>query len=237
MPRTWQTRLVGQPDRGAADRFTHPMRPTEPSTDVGLTIAIAEIDGIREFLIMNNSHVANRFNYHLVLISAAFAGSAALFGAGRMPESVALVGAVATTVLTLGLLTFARIARADVTREEFITMINLYRGYLMTRAPELATYNILPVQTIGEVRQWRVQSALRNLALTSAIINAATAGAAAVTLSLALARLSVPHLAGMWLLGFSIAFLGQSLWLKAVYAHGRANIQKMVGVSHRSKRQ
>ena len=229
--RTDRTAQTGRGTRRSAARKGTVRLVSEPPDDISLTIALAEIEGIQDFLVMDNEHAATRFNYHLLLISATIAGSAAVLGSNSASALVGIVGLVAAFVLILGLLTFARIAHAEITREEFISMINLYRAYLHTRAPDLRQYNILPVQSPGVPRQWKVQSALKNLAVSTAIINAAVAAAASVMLVHSYTHLDIQREIGIGISSLVMFGAGQIIWLRRVYRHGHANMNRILGLT------
>ncbi|WP_341716605.1 hypothetical protein QQG74_21755 [Micromonospora sp. FIMYZ51] len=198
--------------------------------DAAIMIAMSEINSTRDFLVLGNTQAGSRFNYYLLLFSAGYAGAGALIGSPSADRhlNLTILVSVSAALLAVGLLTFERLAKSDVTRLEYLVMIDLYREFLLTKAPELRPYTLLPVQMPGApIRDWKVQSAYKNLATTTSIMNSlAAAVAVAAIAQMPEGDLFLTIVFSLPILALSLAV--QTLWLRRTRRRGVADLERRI---------
>jgi len=150
--------------------------------DVALTVALAEYEHLRDALRANTAQATARFNFFLVVASAATAVSGGLItGGGTGTANTSAVVGLGALVLLLGLTVFVR-------QVEFTNRANLYgaavdsvRTYLVRRAPTVGPYLLLPTFDTPGVYQGRppggrwTRDAI-GLAGTVSLVNSALVG-------------------------------------------------------------
>jgi hypothetical protein len=115
--------------------------------DIALTIALTEYEFAREQRRMSYEGTAQRFNYYLLIASGGTAVVAGLLGAsgGTDTPRVAAAGVVGGIVALLGFVIFIRLVHYRLVSIEQAYTIKALRMYLMSRAPELRRYSMLPM--------------------------------------------------------------------------------------------
>lgn len=134
------------------------MRPPAVSDDpdTALTVALAEYEHLRESRRANTDQATARFNFFLVVTSAATAVAGALItGGGAGPASVSAVAGIGALVLLLGLTIFVRQVEFTNRARLYAVAIDSIRTYLARRAPEVAPYIIMPTLDDDGVYQGR----------------------------------------------------------------------------------
>ncbi|MEV4757878.1 hypothetical protein AB0J86_22560 [Micromonospora sp. NPDC049559] len=124
--------------------------------DVGLTVALAEYEHLREARRGNNDESSARFNFFLVLATAATAVAGGLItGGGSGAAAVAAVIGLGGLVLLLGLTVFVRLVEFRARNRLYAVAIDSVRTYLARRAPDVAPYMIMPTLDAPGVYQGR----------------------------------------------------------------------------------
>nr|WP_296072747.1 hypothetical protein [uncultured Actinoplanes sp.] len=193
-------RLTG-PRKPDSPRLS-PERDTDESATLTYKIAMAEYDNARFFLAASSEQAMSRFNFFILLTSAAIAGSSAVTTSANLATQFKVLFAAVAGVLILavGSLAFQRLAHFDVVRAEYLATINLIRGYLADQAPAVAPFFVIPVQRLDNPWNWKLRPALQNLSTTVSIINsiaAAVVAAALVHTALPASRPAVLYGAGI----------------------------------------
>lgn len=113
--------------------------------DIGLTVALAEYEHLREARKDNNDQSIARFNFFLVVASAATAVAGGLLTSGGAgPAKTSAVTGIGALVLLLGLTIFVRQVEFTNRARFYAVAIESVRTYLARRAPEVAPYLIMP---------------------------------------------------------------------------------------------
>jgi hypothetical protein len=124
--------------------------------DVALTVALAEYEHLREARKANNDQSTARFNFFLVVASAATAVAGGLItGSGSGTANTSAVIGIGGLVLLLGLTVFVRQVEFTNRARLYAVAIDSVRTYLARRAPELAPYLIMPTLDSPGVYQGR----------------------------------------------------------------------------------
>ncbi|MGW0433439.1 hypothetical protein ACWDV4_13000 [Micromonospora sp. NPDC003197] len=150
--------------------------------DVALTVALAEYEHLREALRANTEQATARFNFFLVVASAATAVSGGLItsgGAGAANTS-AVIG-LGALVLLLGLTVFVRQVEFANRTRLYSVAIDTVRTYLVRRAPDVGPYLILrtlddPGAFPGRPPGGRWTRDLTSLSGTVSLVNSALVG-------------------------------------------------------------
>jgi hypothetical protein len=113
--------------------------------DIALTVALAEYEHLREARRANNDQSTARFNFFLVVASAATAVAGGLItGGGSGAANASAVAGIGALVLLLGLTVFVRQVEFTNRARLYAVAIDTVRTYLTRRAPEVAPYLIMP---------------------------------------------------------------------------------------------
>ncbi|MEV1143369.1 hypothetical protein [Micromonospora sp. NPDC049799] len=112
--------------------------------DVPLTIALAEYEHLREAGRAVQDRSNARFTFFLAVSSASAAAAAGLVTAGGALPRAALLSALGTLVLLLGLAVFARQVELNDRGRRYAVAATTLRTYLTRRSPDLAPYVLLP---------------------------------------------------------------------------------------------
>jgi hypothetical protein len=124
--------------------------------DTALTVALAEYEHLREARQANNDQSIARFNFFLVVASAATAVAGGLItGGGSGVANTSAVIGIGALVLLLGLTVFVRQVEFTNRAHLYGVAIDSVRTYLTRRAPDVAPYLIMPTldDHIGYVRR------------------------------------------------------------------------------------
>ncbi|MEV0455227.1 hypothetical protein [Catellatospora methionotrophica] len=113
--------------------------------DIELTVALAEYTTILEMRRAVSDQAHNRYNFFLVIATAVAAVSAGLLGSG-IDDNVktGAVAALGTLVLLMGPAVFARQLRYTGASQRYGLAEQTLRTYLLSRAPAVAPYVLLP---------------------------------------------------------------------------------------------
>ena len=113
--------------------------------DTALTVALAEYEHLREARRANNDQATARFNFFLVVASAAIAVAGGLITSGGAgPANTSAVTGIGALVLLLGLTIFIRQVEFTNRARLYAVAIDSVRTYLARRAPDVAPYLIMP---------------------------------------------------------------------------------------------
>jgi hypothetical protein len=113
--------------------------------DLALTVALAEYEAVREMRRGAHEGSAARFNYFLVVASGGTAVVAGLLGSGGLATARgAAAVAIGAMVLLVGGVVFVRLVHYRVTGLEYNTALDALRTYLVSRAPEVGPYVVMP---------------------------------------------------------------------------------------------
>ncbi len=153
--------------------------------DFALTIALAEYEAVREMRRGAHEGSAARFNYFLVVASGGTAVVAGLLGSGDTDTArTAAALAIGAMVLLVGGVVFVRLVHYRVTGLEYNTALDALRTYLVSRAPEVGPYVVMP--TLADDVRLRMSSRVRSwtgLASTVGLVNSVLLALAAGALS------------------------------------------------------
>ncbi|RKR86242.1 hypothetical protein BDK92_0466 [Micromonospora pisi] len=123
--------------------------------DIALTVALAEYEHLREARRANNDQATARFNFFLVVASAATAVAGALITGGAGTATTSAVAGIGALVLLLGLTIFVRQVEFTNRARLYAVAIDSIRTYLVRRAPELGPYVVMPTLDDDGVYQGR----------------------------------------------------------------------------------
>ncbi|GAB2948140.1 hypothetical protein GCM10027280_41100 [Micromonospora polyrhachis] len=218
-------------------------------SDVALTVALAEYEHLRDALRANTEQATARFNFFLVVASAATAVSGGLLtGGGSGTANTSAVIGLGALVLLLGLTVFVR-------QVEFTNRANLYgvavdsvRTYLVRRAPSVGPYLILPTLDDPGVYQGRPPGGrwtrdVIGLAGTVSLVDSALVGLGAgiaarhvgaatwLAATSGVVVLSLVMLAHLWYISYRRAAATARIWTSMGRRHQSSGARDVDGVS------
>jgi hypothetical protein len=153
--------------------------------DVALDVALAEYEFAREQRRLSYEGSAARFNYFLLIASGGTAAVAGLVGTQQVSDTARTVAAmtIGGVVLLLGFVIFVRLVNYRLVAIEYAYTINALRTYLLTRAPQLRPYSLLPTLDDADAvpygfPRYRGLRSWTGLAQTVGLVNSVLAGLA-----------------------------------------------------------
>ncbi|GAB3158445.1 hypothetical protein GCM10027290_61700 [Micromonospora sonneratiae] len=207
--------------------------------DVALTVALAEYEHLQNALRANTEQATARFNFFLVVASAATAVSGGLItGGGSGAANTSAVIGLGALVLLLGLTVFVRQVEFANRSRLYAVAIDTVRTYLVRRAPDVGPYLILrtlddPGAFPGRPPGGRWTRDLTSLSGTVSLVNSALVGLGV--------GLAVRHAGAVWwaavgcgAAGVTVAMFTHLAYTSRRRASASARIWTSVDNRHRS---
>ncbi|WP_394617406.1 hypothetical protein JNUCC0626_48785 [Lentzea sp. JNUCC 0626] len=178
------------------------MRPaakTEP--DVPVQVALAEYQHLRELRRQIIDRSNSRFNFFLIVVSAAATSVTAMLATNTSGSSRLLPALLLSCgVFLLGVMMFTRLVKFRAVQDEYTTALNTIRSFLVQLCPEVGKYFFLPTveeqvaagkRTKQDPRAFGSYGLAESVALVNGIVGGFTAGLALVNVRSAPAWLLV----------------------------------------------